>query len=132
MSSDTASWCNLKEKYEYPLLASFNKQEPDIHNHGRYRNSTLLSQLLITELAKRISVTIINYVNSGIRHSSGLTRDADGTFLGFIMAVIVPLVGRTPSVSARSGIDTAVNHGEELHGQCLENCELIPCVIYYN
>ncbi|KAJ8128699.1 hypothetical protein O1611_g4936 [Lasiodiplodia mahajangana] len=128
VSSDTAAWYNLKEKNEDPLLPSFDKHEPNFHHHERYGTSKLLGQLFITELAKRIppSVAIVNCVNPGFCHSSGLTRDADGTFLGLVVGVMVRLLGRSPSVGARSVVDAAVYHGEEVHGQYLEDCILTP------
>ncbi|KAI1128599.1 hypothetical protein F5Y10DRAFT_264943 [Nemania abortiva] len=128
VSSDTAAWYDLKQKNEDPLLPSFDKHEPNFHHHERYANSKLLSQLFITELAKRVppSVAIVNCVNPGFCHSSGLTRDADGTFLGLVVGVMVRLLGRPPSVGATSLVDAAVCHGEEAHGQYLEDRILTP------
>ncbi|KAI0861223.1 hypothetical protein F4860DRAFT_476331 [Xylaria cubensis] len=128
VSSDTAAWYNLKERDQDPLLPSFDKHESKFNHHERYGTSKLLGQLFITELAKRVppSVAIVNCVNPGFCHSSGLTRDADGTFLGLVVGIMVRLLGRPPSVGARSVVDAAVYHGKEVHGQYLEDRKLTP------
>ncbi|KAI0192847.1 hypothetical protein F4808DRAFT_363370 [Astrocystis sublimbata] len=128
VSSDTAAWYDLKQKNEDPLLPSFDKHEPSFHHHERYANSKLLAQLFVTELAKRVppSVAIINCANPGWCHSSGLTRDVNGTAFGFGVDFMARLLGRSPSVGARSLVDAAVNRGDEAHGYYLEDCKLTP------
>lgn len=128
VSSDTAAWYNLKEKDQDPLLPSFDKHESNFNHHERYGTSKLLGQLFIAELAGRVppSVAIVDCVNPGFCHSSGLTRDANGSFLGLVVGIMVRLLGRPPSIGARSVIDAAVYHGQEVHGQYLEDRKLTP------
>ncbi|KAI3336390.1 NAD(P)-binding protein [Xylariaceae sp. AK1471] len=61
--------------------------------------------------------------------TSGLTRGADGTPLGVFAGIMIRLLGRSPSVGARTVIDAAVNHGFEVHGQYMEDCKLTPGVM---
>ncbi|KAI0487710.1 NAD(P)-binding protein [Xylaria cf. heliscus] len=128
VSSDTAAWYTLKEKDQDPLLPSFDKEQPNFNHHERYAISKLLGQLFIVELVKRVpsSVAIINCVNPGFCHSSGLSRDADGTTLGLFVGIMGRLLGRSPSMGARCVVDAAVNHGAEVHGQYVEDCKLTP------
>ncbi|KAI0141769.1 NAD(P)-binding protein [Xylariaceae sp. FL1272] len=130
VSSDVAAWYDMKEKNEDPLLPAFDRDDPKFHHHQRYGTSKLLTQIFITELAKRVppSVAVVDCVNPGFCHSSGLTRDADGTFLGLIAGIIVRLIGRSPSEGARSVVDATVRHGEAAHGQYLEDGKLTPHV----
>ncbi|KAJ2988953.1 hypothetical protein NUW58_g3713 [Xylaria curta] len=128
VSSDTAAWYSLKEKDQDPLLPSFDKQQKNFNYHERYATSKLLGQLFIVELAKRVpsSVAIINCANPGFCHSSGLSRDASGTAIGSLFGVIARLVGRSPSIGARSVVDAVVNHGAEVHGHYIEDRKLTP------
>ncbi|XXG99712.1 hypothetical protein Hte_006053 [Hypoxylon texense] len=129
VSSDTAAWSAFKEKNEDRILPAFDKVSRGGYDHNQqYGASKLLGQLFLTELAKRVSpsIAIINCVNPGYCRGSRLSRDADGTLLGYILVVFSRLVGRTAAECARSVVDAAVKHGQEAHGHYLEDGKLTP------
>ncbi|XXH01609.1 hypothetical protein Hte_007969 [Hypoxylon texense] len=127
VSSDTAAWAAFKEKDSYPLLPAFDKPE-FFNNQDRYATSRLVGQLFLSELAKRVppTVAIINFPNPGMCYGTGLNKEADGTLLGVFLKIYFRLLGRTSAVGARALTDAAVRHGDESHGQYLEDGKLNP------
>ncbi|KAI1764577.1 hypothetical protein GGR53DRAFT_520291 [Hypoxylon sp. FL1150] len=129
VSSDTAAWSAFKEKNEDRILPAFGKDAPGVYAHNQqYGSSKLLGQLFLTELAKRVSpsIAIVDCVNPGFCHGSRLARDADGSFLGYIVVVYAHVVGRAAAKGALSVVDAAVRHEQEAHGQYLEHGKLAP------
>ncbi|RYP06576.1 hypothetical protein DL764_003075 [Monosporascus ibericus] len=121
VSSDTASWTTFKEREPFPILANLDKPELfDIQD--RYATSKLLGQLWISELVKRIppSVAVINAPNPGLCKSS-LVNEFSGTFTGFLLKILELIFARDAHIGARALTDAAVKHGEESHGQYLED-----------
>ncbi|RYP63553.1 hypothetical protein DL771_009215 [Monosporascus sp. 5C6A] len=88
----------------------------------RYATSKLLGQLWLSELVKRIppSVAVINAPNPGLCKSS-LVNEFRGTFAGFVFKIFELIFAREAHIGARALTDAAVNHGEESHGQYLED-----------
>ncbi|RYP29950.1 hypothetical protein DL767_006483 [Monosporascus sp. MG133] len=127
VSSDMASWAKFKERNTTPLLPAFDKPEsfklPD-----RYSTSRLLSQLFVTEIAKRVpsSVAIVTMPNPGLCYGTGLGRSPGGSAGDTIASFLKRIVGRSTAVGARAITDGAVNHGPEAHGQYLEDCRVQP------
>ncbi|CAJ2508338.1 Uu.00g133640.m01.CDS01 [Anthostomella pinea] len=126
VNSDVASWAKFKEKNSIPLLAALDK-ESNFDNQDTYYTSKLLCQLFLSELAKRVPpcVAIINAPNPGLC-KSGLQREFNGTVAGFLFGIFKNIFARTVSVGARTLIDAAVKHGQESHGQYLEDCKIQP------
>ncbi|RDW93457.1 putative Short-chain dehydrogenase family protein [Aspergillus mulundensis] len=126
VNSDTPSWAKFKEKDAVPLLPGFDRPENFVFD-DRYSTSKLLGQLFLKELASRIpaSVVVINCSNPGLC-KSGLSREFNGSFLGYIAQIMHFLLARTSSVGARSVVDAAVNHGAKSHGQYIEDGEVAP------
>ncbi|KAI0437182.1 hypothetical protein F4803DRAFT_539856 [Xylaria telfairii] len=120
VSSSVAAWSRFKPQDGRPLLTSLD--EPILDHHQRYCTSKLLGQLFLTELTRRVppSVAIVNHVNPGLCYGSGLARDGAGTLLGFIVGFVFRIFGRSCVSGARSIVDAAVNHNEEVHGEYLD------------
>lgn len=128
VNSEVASWPKFKERDSVPLLPAFD-QKSSFQNQDRYFTSKLLCQFFLTELVKRIppTVAVINAPNPGLCISS-LSREADGTFGGFMFDLVKKLIGRSTSLGGRTLVDAAVKHGPESHGQYLEDCKIQPYV----
>ncbi|KAL4971679.1 hypothetical protein BDW66DRAFT_164919 [Aspergillus desertorum] len=126
VNSDTSSWAEFKEKDSIPLLPAFDKLENFIFG-DRYSTSKLLGQLFLNALASRVPAfaVIINCCNPGMC-KSGLSRELEGSFLGYLTSFMQSFLARTPSVGARALTDAAVNHGEQSHGQYIEDGEIVP------
>ncbi|KAL4911391.1 hypothetical protein BDW74DRAFT_184764 [Aspergillus multicolor] len=126
VNSDTPSWAKFKEKDMVPLFSAFDKPENFVFD-DRYPTSKLLGQLFLKELASRVpaSVVVINCSNPGLC-KSGLSREFDGSFLGYISKTMHLLIARTSAVGARSVVDAAVNHGAKSHGQYIEDGKIAP------
>ncbi|KAJ2999381.1 hypothetical protein NUW58_g11 [Xylaria curta] len=136
VSSDVASWAQFKEKNSTPLLPAFDKKET-FDGHDRYSTSKLLGQLFLTELSKRIPASygvVVNLANPGLCYGSGLNRDSDGTVVGFIFGIFKLVLGYSCAVGARQLTDAAVKHGDESHGQYLEEGKVLPMapLVYTN
>ncbi|KAK6858014.1 hypothetical protein PG995_005713 [Apiospora arundinis] len=125
VSSDTPGWAQFPEKDQNPLLPSFDDKNAKYHAVERYATTKLLSQLFLTELAKRVSPatagTIVNCANPGLCHGSAIARE-----LGRPSSVFMRLVGRPAAVGARSIVHAATKEGERSHGQLVEDCQLRP------
>ncbi|XDG05402.1 hypothetical protein ABKA04_005017 [Annulohypoxylon sp. FPYF3050] len=128
VSSEMAGWAQFPERKESQLLPALTKKVDNFSLGEQYGRSKLLAQLAMVELAKRVpsSTVTINAVNPGFCYGSGLQRHMAGTVLGLIFAVYVWLVGRSAALGARSLVDAAVKHGEEVHGQYIGDCTLKP------
>ncbi|KAI1125041.1 retinol dehydrogenase 12 [Nemania abortiva] len=125
VSSSVAAWSRLKPPQEgASLLTSLDKpmEGKAFDHHQQYCTSKLLGQLFLAELIQRVppSVATICYVNPGLCYGSGLTRDGEGTLLGFIVGIIFRIFGSSCVSGARAIVDGAVNHGEEVHGRYLD------------
>ncbi|KAI2610573.1 retinol dehydrogenase 12 [Hypoxylon sp. NC1633] len=127
VSSDTASWVTFKEKHSVPLLPALDKEET-FANIDRYPTSKLLGQLFVTELTKRVpsSVAIITMPNPGWCYSTSLGQVPGGSIGDRIISVPRRILGRTASVGAYMLTDAAVQHGQEAHGQYIEDCKIQP------
>lgn len=92
-------------------------------HHQQYCTSKLLGQLFLAELRRRVpsSVATVDYVNPGLCSGSNLARDGAGTLMGFIVGILFRIFGHSCASGARAIVDGAVNHGEEVHGQYLDN-----------
>ncbi|KAK2882749.1 hypothetical protein FQN49_000061 [Arthroderma sp. PD_2] len=125
-SSETSGWAKFKEKDSVPLLPAFDKQE-NFDVDDRYPTTKLLGQLFLVELAKRVSpsIAIINAPNPGLC-KTGLAREFDGTFRGFMFTIFKSICARTADIGARSFTDAAVKHGPECHGQYMEDGSVQP------
>ncbi|KAK0634892.1 hypothetical protein B0T17DRAFT_481232 [Bombardia bombarda] len=128
VSSDTAGWTTFAERDADPLLPAFDDKTAKWDMQMRYGASKLLGQLFLTELARRIppSVAVVNAANPGFCYGSGLTRDAKGTLLGYVVDAYARIVGRSSAVGARTLVDAAVRKGRESHGQYVEDGEIGP------
>ncbi|KAI0122336.1 retinol dehydrogenase 12 [Daldinia grandis] len=126
VNSDVSSWAKFKERDSVPLIPALD-EEPSFLLQERYYTSKLLGQLFLTELAKRVppTVAIVNAPNPGLC-KSGLFREFDGTIGGFLFGIFQSIFARTASVGARGLTDAAVKHGQESHGQYLEDGKVQP------
>ncbi|RYP03792.1 hypothetical protein DL764_004904 [Monosporascus ibericus] len=127
VSSDGASWAKFEEKNSTPLLAALDKRET-FGPVDRYSTSKLLNQLFVTELTKRVpsSVALITLPSPGLCYGTSLGQLPGGSIVDSIVSVLKRIVGRPPSIGARSVIDGVVQHGSEAHGEYLEDCKLQP------
>ncbi|KAI5917344.1 retinol dehydrogenase 12 [Camillea tinctor] len=127
VTSDMASWAKFKEKGVTPLLPTLDLPEYfDVPE--RYCVSKVIGQLFISELAKRVppEAVLITMPNPGLCYGTKLGVLPGGSFLDTIASYIKRIVGRSPSVGARTLTDGAVNHGAEAHGHYLEDCKIEP------
>ncbi|KAL5336873.1 hypothetical protein BJX70DRAFT_400214 [Aspergillus crustosus] len=126
VNSDTPSWAKFREQTATPLLPAFDKPET-FDFQDRYSTSKLLGQLFLKELAEHVppSVAIINACNPGLC-KTGLTRELEGSLIGYIASVFLFLLARTSADGARSLTDAVVNHGDKSHGQYLEDGRVEP------
>lgn len=127
VNSETSAWAAFKER-DYPtgILAGFKSQENYVPQ-DRYWSSKLLGQLFLSELVKRVpsSVAIVNAPNPGLCQSN-LMREWDGGVTGFVVALMLGMIGRKTDVGARAFTDAAVRHGTKSHGHYLEDGKLQP------
>ncbi|GAW21727.1 hypothetical protein ANO14919_112510 [Xylariales sp. No.14919] len=126
VSSSVAAWSRFKlPQDERTLLTSLDEPigAESFDHHQQYCTSKLLGQLFLAELTRRVpsSVATISYVNPGLVYGSHLARDGAGTLLGFIIGIIFRIFGRSCVSGARAVVDGAVGHGEEIHGQYLND-----------
>ena len=126
-SSDVAAWTSFKEKTSVPLLPAFDKSG-NVDLMDRMMVSKLLGQFFLTELAKRVplSVAVINCATPGQVFDSDFNRQVDQTLGGKIAKVFMRRIGYTAAVGARAITDAAVRHGAETHGQYLSTQKLKP------
>ncbi|KAI1277675.1 hypothetical protein F5Y07DRAFT_362560 [Xylaria sp. FL0933] len=130
VSSSVAAWSRFKLPQDgRPLLTALDEEGPigteaaSFDHHQQYCTSKLLGQLFLAELTRRVpaSVATVDYVHPGLCYGSGLSRDGAGTVLGFIASIIFRIFGRSCASGARVIVDAAVAHGEEVHGEYLED-----------
>ncbi|RYP55561.1 hypothetical protein DL769_010118 [Monosporascus sp. CRB-8-3] len=128
VSSDMAGWCKFEERTSRPILAAYKQKSKKFNFQERYGVSKLLGQFFLTELAERVpaSVVTLDAVNPGFCYGSDLQRDGKGTFLGFLFKCFSRVVGRPCHIGARSIVHAAVNFGEKVHGQYVEDGKLRP------
>lgn len=128
VSSDTAGWAEFKEQTSRPILAAFKEKAEKWNMQERYGTSKLLGQFYLTELAKKVpaSVVTIDAVNPGFCYGTALTRGGDGTLMGMIVNGVRRIIGKSSAVGALSIVHAAVNFGEEVHGQYVEDGEIRP------
>ncbi|KAI1095722.1 retinol dehydrogenase 12 [Rostrohypoxylon terebratum] len=126
VNSDVASWPKFKERNAVPLLPALDK-ESSFKIQETYYTSKLLCQFFVSELAKRVppTVAIVNAPNPGLCKST-LFREFDGSIAGFVFGIFQSIFARTASEGARGITDAAVKHGEESHGQYLEDGKVQP------
>ncbi|KAI1881189.1 hypothetical protein JX265_000015 [Neoarthrinium moseri] len=127
VASGAAAWAKFTERESKLMLSAYDK--PTKFDWAEQSAvSKLLAQLFLVEVAKHVppSVAIITSVHPGFCRGSCLAKDADGTFLGLMVGILMRTLARELSAGAATIVDAAVKHGEEIHGQYLEDCELIP------
>ncbi|OTA57983.1 retinol dehydrogenase 12 [Hypoxylon sp. EC38] len=126
VNSEVASWPKFKERDSVPLLPALDK-ESNFKLQDRYYTSKLLGQMFLSELTKRVpsTVAVINAPSPGLCKSS-LYREFGGTVIGFLFGIFQNIFARTISIGARTLTDAAVKHGQECHGQYLEDCKIQP------
>lgn len=122
MTSDLAAFAKFPERGADPLLPALDKKPVKWDMAERYSTSKLLVQLFLSELTKVVpsSDVVINAANPGFCYGTSLSRDADGTLLGFIVFLMSHIIGHSPAIGARAVIDAAVKKGQESHGQYVE------------
>ncbi|KAI0805303.1 hypothetical protein GGR55DRAFT_681212 [Xylaria sp. FL0064] len=140
VSSSVAAWSRFKLPQDgRPMLTALDEgpigteAAASFDHHQQYCTSKLLGQLFLAELTRRVpaSVAIVDYVHPGLCYGSGLSRDGAGTVMGFIAGILFRIFGRSCASGARVIVDAAVSHGEEVHGQYLEDgrpAKLAPIV----
>ncbi|KAI0430325.1 hypothetical protein F5Y09DRAFT_307833 [Xylaria sp. FL1042] len=137
VSSSVAGWSRFKLPQDgRPMLSALDGPigtEEAFDHHQQYCTSKLLGQLFLAELTRRVpaSVATVDYVHPGLCYGSGLSRDGAGTVLGFIAGILFRIFGRSCTSGARVIVDAAVAHGEDVHGQYLEDgrpAKLAPVV----
>ena len=126
VSSDIASWAKFKEQDSDTLLPALNNPE-SFSMPDRYCTSKLLGQLFVAEFAKRVpsSLAVVNMPNPGMCYGTSLGHDGN-RFLNALAAIPMRVLGRSSAVGARCLTDAAVNHGEDGHGQYVEDGKLQP------
>lgn len=130
VSSDVAGMTSFPERNEDPLLPAF-KDTSDRWKwdmQERYGTSKLLTQLFLGDLAERVSpsVAIVNGASPGLCSGSGLSRDANGTFLRFPLAIYFAIFGRKAAVGAHVILDAALKKGEDSHGEVIDFNKIRP------
>ncbi|KAI0154645.1 NAD(P)-binding protein [Xylariaceae sp. FL1272] len=127
ITSDTAAWAAFDERHARPILEAFTVKASPWSMSERYGTSKLLGQLFLSELAHRVSSSevILSCANPGLCRRSGLGRQA-GPFLWVMYTISTYLLGRRCTVGARSCVHAAVNHGEDSHGQYIEDGKIQP------
>ncbi|KAI1278197.1 hypothetical protein F5Y07DRAFT_406893 [Xylaria sp. FL0933] len=126
VSSDTAAWVHFRPTG--PILAAFKRSAKKWNMQERYGTSKLLGQMFLTELSKQVpsSIVTINAANPGLCYGTGLPREGDGTFLGYLVGVAMRLIGKPIPLGARTIVHAACNFGAEVHGQYVEDGEIRP------
>ncbi|KAF2963025.1 hypothetical protein GQX73_g10546 [Xylaria multiplex] len=126
VSSDTAAWVQFNPTG--PILATFKQRAKQWDMQERYGTTKLLGQMFLTELVKNVPspIVTINAANPGLCYGTGLSREGYGTFLGFIVGIVMRLIGKPVTLGARTIIHAACNFGPEVHGQYVEDGEIRP------
>ncbi|KAI0532996.1 hypothetical protein GGR58DRAFT_139364 [Xylaria digitata] len=126
VSSDTAAWVQFNPTG--PILPAFKQKAKQWDMQERYGTTKLLGQMFLTELVKNVPspVATINAANPGLCYGTGLSREGDGTVPGFIVGIVMRLVGKPVALGARTIIHAACNFGPEVHGQYVEDGEIRP------
>ncbi|KAI4288303.1 MAG: hypothetical protein L6R35_002440 [Caloplaca aegaea] len=128
VSSDVGDMAKFRERKENPILHAF--KDPKYYDTGeRYAVSKLLEQFFVTSLVQRVpsSKAVVNLVNPGLCHSTGLHADLSGV-LPFLFGLFKRAIGRTTSIGARTLVSAAVVLGDESHGKYSSNGRLHPSV----
>ncbi|KAI1210266.1 NAD(P)-binding protein [Annulohypoxylon truncatum] len=122
VSSDMAGWAKFDERNEVPLLKAFNK-EASYDKFDRYSTTKLLSQLFVSEIAKRVSpsLAVINCANPGLCWGGMMGGETSAISNAFIR-----IICRSLSTGARALVDAAVRQDESSHGQYVEDGKLRP------
>lgn len=63
--------------------------------------------------------------NSGLNYGSNLQHEIGGV-LGMLSTGVKRVIGRHTAVGARTLTDAVVNHGTEVHGKYLGDCQIKP------
>ncbi|KAB5585504.1 hypothetical protein GE09DRAFT_1234033 [Coniochaeta sp. 2T2.1] len=116
VGSGTAYQDILPNAHRVPLLASFD--DPAIQpfeGAERYPSSKLLLHLFMVRLAGHIDPeeVVVNLCDPGLCKGSGLNRDADGTFAGWVFERIKAVAGRRMEDGAWAEVDAVVGQGRE-------------------
>lgn len=128
VSSDAAGWAKFTERSHRPILDAFKLKDENWNMQERYGTSKLLGQLFLAEIARRVSpsVVTIDAVNPGFCYGSELSRDGDGSFLGFLFRIFTRIVGKPLWMGARSVVHATAGFGQEVHGQYVEDGLIRP------
>ncbi|KAI0886787.1 NAD(P)-binding protein [Annulohypoxylon maeteangense] len=122
VSSDMAGWAKFNERTGDPLLQAFDS-EASYDKFNRYASTKLLTQLFVTEIAKRVSssLAVVNCANPGLCWGGMMGGETSAIFNAFIRVIC-----RSLSTGARALVDAAVRQGETSHGQYVEDGMLRP------
>jgi len=109
-----------------PILEALN-EEGNSELGDRYYTSKLLVVYFFREFVARAGETrvVINNVNPGSCHGSGLHREVPGV-QGAVLGGVKRVIGRSTRIGARTLVDGAVVQGRESHGRYLEDCKVKP------
>ncbi|RYP08516.1 hypothetical protein DL764_001847 [Monosporascus ibericus] len=133
VSPDMSGWCKFEERTPRPILAAY-KQKSKNFNFGECQTQLKtikqlgLGLFFLTELAERVPASVVTLaaVNPGFCYGSELQGDGKGTFLGFLFKCFTRVIGRPCHIGARPIVHAAVNFGEKVHGQYVEDGKLRP------
>jgi NAD(P)-dependent dehydrogenase (short-subunit alcohol dehydrogenase family) len=130
VGSGTAYWAAFPNRYDIPLLASFDKKPPSGKvelSPERYWVSKLLGHLFLAQLARKVPVekVVVNIVEPGLCKGSQLNRETSGV-AGAIMWIMKSLLGRTLEEGASTYVDAVVVKGKESHGSYIADWEVRP------
>ncbi|KAI1125557.1 hypothetical protein F5Y10DRAFT_227556 [Nemania abortiva] len=132
VSSDTAAWVPFNPTG--PILATFKQKSTQWNMHERYGTTKLLGQMFLSELSKHVpsQAVIVAAANPGFCYGTRLQREGDGKFLGYLVRMFTRLIGKPPTLGARTVVHAACRFGAEVHGQYVEDGEIRPkaAIIY--
>ncbi|KAB5583624.1 hypothetical protein GE09DRAFT_1248033 [Coniochaeta sp. 2T2.1] len=129
VGSGTAYQDILPNAHRVPLLTSFD--DPSVQpfkGAERYPSSKLLLHLFMVRLAGYIDPeeVVVNICDPGLCKGSGLNRDADGTFAGWVFERIKAVAGRRMEDGAWAEVDAVVGQGRESHGCFVSDWRIAP------
>ncbi|KAI1323171.1 NAD(P)-binding protein [Xylariaceae sp. FL0255] len=127
VSSDVSSWAKFKDRDIGPLLPRLDNPE-FFEPFERYCVSKLLGQFAISQLAGKVdpSQVIVTLPNPGLAYGTRLGMSPKLNIPDIIGVILKRILGRHPSVGARTIVAAAVKFGPEAHGQYVEDGKLQP------
>ncbi|KAI0844100.1 NAD(P)-binding protein [Daldinia vernicosa] len=130
VSSDTAAWTKFEEGNSTPVLAAFKRKAADWNMADRYGATKLLGQLFLTELAKKVSSSVVTLscANPGFCSGSELGRETHG-IVRVIYKIQTYFLSRSSSIGARTLVHAVTTLGEQAHGQYIEDAKIQPMAV---